>query len=184
MRTSKGFAAALAVVGGGAVGLAGCSASALPTPPAASSSTPRAATSTAVAAAPVSPRLRTDARAAAAQAFGLYTAGQFTAFWKLLSPASKHRISKNAWVSVHEACSSAEGGKPVTVKAVTVFGNAAIVTEAITGPSPQTTEVVFNYVNGQWSYSPVDPSLYSHKTVAADIAAAKAAGFCGGWKIF
>jgi hypothetical protein len=114
----------------------------------------------------------------------LYTSGQFAAFWKLLSPATKRHISGDAWVSVHEACSSAQLGGPVTVKAITVFGTAAIVTEAITGSSPHTTEVVFNDVNGRWSYTPDDLSVYGHGSAAADIAAAKAAGLCGGWKIF
>jgi hypothetical protein len=153
-------------------------------PRAATSTAPKAATTTAPPAAPVSPQLRAGAQAAAAQAFGLYGSGQFAAFWSLLSPAAKRQVPRNAWVSIHEACSPARDGKPGAVEAVTVFGNAAIVTEAITGTPPRTSEVVFNYVNGEWSYSPGDLSVYDHGSVAADIAAAKAAGYCGSWKIF
>lgn len=73
---------------------------------------------------------------------------------------------------------------PGTVKAVTVFGNAAIVTETTSATPAQTADVVFNYVAGQWSYSPPNPSVYDYPSVAADVAAAKADGLCGGWKIF
>lgn len=191
MRSSKRFAAGLAVLGVGAVGLAGCTAgSGFPLPPASGppASRPavaaRAATSTAPPAAPVSPRLRAGARAAAAQALGMYAAGQFATFWQLLSPAAKRQIPSDAWVGVHESCPAAGGGTAVAVTAVTVFGQAAIVTEAIGSASPRTTEVVFNDVNGQWSYSPSDPGVYEHGSIAADVAAAKAAGYCGGWKIF
>jgi hypothetical protein len=182
MRLSNGFAAAPAVLTLGAVlslgaaGLAGCSGS--------GSTAPRVAASTARAAEQVSPRLRIQARAAAGQAFGLYASGRFAAFWSLLSPAAKRQISRQAWLRVHEACPSTGHGEHGTVKAVTVFGNAAIVTEGIAGTPPVTAEVVFNYVNGQWSYSPEDLSVYHHRSVAADIAAAKAAGFCGSGKIF
>jgi hypothetical protein len=196
MRLLPGFAGGLAVLGLGVAGLTGCTTSStssgLPALPTAGASTPaplsttvpRAAISTAAAAAPVSPERREGARAAAAQALGLYAEGQFAAFWKLLSAATKTRISSDTWVSVHQACPSAVNGKPVTVKAITVFGDAAIVTEAVTGASSPTTEVVFNYVNGEWSYSPANPSVYGHGSVTADIAAAKAAGLCGSWKFF
>jgi hypothetical protein len=192
MRSFKECAVGLAVLGLGAAGLTGCSTGGAPAPPfpgtpatgISSVAAPRAATSTAPAVAPASPLQRNQAKTAAAQALGLYAAGQFTAFWKLFSPATKHRISSDAWESVHEACPSAGDGGPVTVKDVTVFGTAAIVTEAVTGASPHTTEVVFNYVNGKWSYTPDDLSVYDHGSAAADIAAAKAAGLCGGWKIF
>jgi hypothetical protein len=192
MRSSKRFAAGLAVIGAGAAGLAGCTASSgFPPPPASGTPAPaarpvapRAATSTAPPAAPVSPRLRAAARTAAAQALGMYAAGQFAGFWRLLSPATKHQISSDAWVRVHEACRAAGDGTVVTIKAVTVFGRAAIVTEATGSAAPRTTEVVFNYANGKWSYSPADPGVYEHGSIAADVAAARAAGYCGSWKVF
>jgi hypothetical protein len=114
----------------------------------------------------------------------LYTADQFAAFYNLLSPVTKLQISRHVWVSVHEACLSGGAGKARIIKAVTVFGNAAIVTEAIAGASPGTAEDVFNYVDGQWSYSPADLSVYQHGSVAADVSAAKAAGFCADGKMF
>jgi hypothetical protein len=193
MRLLKGFAVGLAVLGLGTAGLAGCTTSGSSTPPfpgtpatglSTNAAAPRVVTSTAPAVAPASARQRNQAKTAATQALGLYASGQFAAFWKLLAPATKRHISSDAWVSVHQACSSTGAGGPVTVKAVTVFGTAAIITEVITAASPHTTEVVFNYVNGQWSYTPGDLSVYGHGSAAADIAAARAAGLCGGWKIF
>jgi hypothetical protein len=174
MRLLKGLVGGLL-----AVGLVGCSGGGSSGP-----SAPSAVTTTAPGAAPVSLQMRAGARAAAADFYRLYSASRFAAFWNLLSPATKRQISRHAWVSVHDACPSAEARKPRTIKAMTVFGNAAIVTEAIAGAWPATAGDVFNYANGNWSYSPGDLSIYHHRSVAADIAAAKAAGFCTGWKIF
>ena len=181
MRSLKGLAVGLV-----AASLASCSVvgSSEPSTAGPAAATPRVVTSTAPPAAPVSPQMRAGARAAAAQFYRLYSAHQFAAFWSLLSPAAKRQISGPAWVSVHNACPSAGAGKSRIVKTVTVFGNAAIVTEALAGASPGTAEDVFSYVDGHWSYSPEDLSVYHHGSVAADIAAAKAAGFCASWKIF
>jgi hypothetical protein len=69
---------------------------------------------------------------------------------------------------------------------VTAFGSAAIITEAVAGATstPGTTEDVFSYAGGQWGYSPGVLAIYRHGSIAADVAAAQAAGFCTGWKVF
>ena len=69
---------------------------------------------------------------------------------------------------------------------MTLFGNTAIVTETITGASAKQRRnaVVFSYAHAHWGYSPGDPGIYQHGSVVASVAAAKAAGFCTGWKIF
>jgi hypothetical protein len=128
--------------------------------------------------------MRTSAREAATRFYGLYFAGQFANSWDLLAPAAKRQIPRSVWVGVHEGCLSAGAGNSAVVKSVTVFGKAAIVTEAIADGSPGsgTVAAVFNYSNGQWGYSPGDPSVYHHGSVAADIAAAKAAGLCASRK--
>jgi hypothetical protein len=180
MRLLKGLAAGLV-----AAGLTGCGGGGAPQPSIEGGAPgPAVVTSTAPPAAPVSPQMRASARAAAAQFYGLYSASQFATFWNLLAPATKRQVPRTVWVSVHEACPSAGAGKSRIIKAVTVFGSAAIVTEAVTGATPDTAEDVFNYADGRWSYSPGDPSIYHHGSVAADIAAARSAGFCGSWKIF
>jgi hypothetical protein len=181
MRLLKGLALGLI-----AVALVGCSGSASEPSVAGVTSSPAVVTSTAPPAAPVSPEMRSGARAAAAQFYGLYSANKFAAFWNLLSSATKRRVSRHVWVSVHDACPDADAGKSRIIKAVTVFGSAAIVTEAIAGAASNldTAEDVFNYANGHWSYSPADLGIYDHGSVIADIAAAKAAGFCASWKIF
>jgi hypothetical protein len=43
---------------------------------------------------------------------------------------------------------------------------------------------VFNYAGGHWRYSPQAPGIYRHRSVTADIAAAKAAGLCKSSKVF
>jgi len=130
--------------------------------------------------------MQARARAAATQFYGLYSAGQYAAVWDLLSPATKRHVPRHVWVSVHVACPTAGAGRSRIIKAVTVFGSNAITTEAIAGAAAKvhTAEDVFTYAHGHWSYSPQDVSIYHHGSVAADVAAAKAAGFCAGWKIF
>ena len=178
MRLLKGL-----MVGVVAAAMVGCSAGCSLGPSAATLS-PNVVTSTAPPPKPVSPQMRDGARAAAAQFYGLYSASQFAGSWNLLSSATKRQVSESTWVSVHDACPSAGAGRPRSIKAMTVFGTAAIVTETITGASRDTVEDVFSYANGHWSYSPADVSIYRHGSDAADIAAAKTAGFCTSWKIF
>lgn len=175
MRYVRGLVAGLA-----AAGLAGCGAasgsapaSQVPVVRATASSVPSA-----------SPHVKAAARVAAAQFDSLYSASRFAAFWDLLSPAIKRQIPRKVWVKVHDGCRPARAARPVTIKAVTVFGSAAIITEAVAGASSGTAEDVFSYVNGRWRYSPQDLIVYHHGSVARDIAAAKAAGFCASWKIF
>ena len=62
---------------------------------------------------------------------------------------------------MHEACSAARPAKSRVIKSVTVFGNAAIVAETVTGARP-VAEDVFNYADGRWRYSPQTPSIYRH----------------------
>ena len=171
------------LVGLAAIGLVGCSGAVSGTPSASPIATTR---TTASSVPPASPQMKAGARAAAAQFYGLYATSQFAAAWNLLAPATKRQLPRRVWVSMHEACPSAGAGKPRVIKAVTVFGNAAIVTEAIvvTSLKPATAEDVFNYADGHWSYSLADLNIYRDGSVAADIAAAKAAGFCTGWKIY
>lgn len=180
MRLLKGLAVGLALVG--LVGLVGCSGG-----PGSPSVSPVPAVRTTASSVPsASPQVKAGARAAAAQFYALYSASRFAAFWDLLAPATKRQISRNVWVKVHEACTSASVAESRIIKSVTVFGNAAIITEGATGAqlNSGTTEDVFNYVNGHWSYSPQNLSIYHHGSVSADVAAAKAAGFCTDRKIF
>ena len=143
-------------------------------------------TSSAPPAAPVNPTMQAGARAAAARFYGLYSASQFAALWNLLSPDARREVPKGVWVSVHSACPGVAAGKSRIIKAVTAFGDAAIITEAVTGAvsNPDTAEDLFSYVGGQWGYSPSEVSIYRHESIAADIAAAKTTGYCTGWKVF
>jgi hypothetical protein len=90
------------------------------------------------------------------------------------------------WVGVHEGCHAAHTAGHRILGRVTVFGTVAIVGERIPGTRPGRGkgENVFAYANGNWAYSPNDLSIYQHGSVAADVAAAKAAGLCASWKGF
>jgi len=134
---------------------------------------------------PADPQMRVGARAAAAHFYKLYSANKFAATWELLTPAAKRQIPKARWVRVHHGCPSTGAGMARVIKAVTAFGNAAIVTEAIAGTLSRLGAVgdVFSLVNRRWGYLPQDVSIYHHGSVADDIAAARAAGYCAGKRV-
>ena len=125
--------------------------------------------------------MKGTARAAAAEFYELYFARKFELSWDLLAAEARHHISRSTWVKVHNSCLPSNAGTTATIKSVTVFGDTAIVTETVKTASRQREiETVFNFANGSWGYSPGDLSIYQHGSVARDIAAAKAAGFCSG----
>lgn len=130
------------------------------------------------------PETKEGARAAAAHFYRLYFAGRFTASWNLLTPAVKRQVPRDLWVRVHNRCPVADGRSARVITAVTVFGNAAIVTERIQGTATGRgmAEDVFSFSGGRWGYSPSNLGIYQHHSVRADVAAAKAAGLCGGGK--
>jgi hypothetical protein len=134
----------------------------------------------------ITPKVEAAARPAAAHFYSTLSSGKFAASWDLLAPAVRKQIPLRVWVGVHDACPTATVGKTRVIKAVTVFGNAAIVTTVLPGAAAKArvSEDVFNYVSGQWAYSPEDLSIYEHGSVAADVAAAKKAALCTGWKSF
>jgi hypothetical protein len=161
-------------------GLAGCGAGASGSPAVAVQNITATASSVPEAGA----GMTASARKAAEQFYGLYAARHYAASWSLLAPDTKRQVSRKAWIGVHMACSTASAGKSRVIKAVTVFGNAAIIAEAVAGVAPGTAEDVFNYVDGRWRYSPQAPAIYLQRSVTADIAAAKAAGLCTSSKVY
>ena len=180
-----------------AVGLVGCSGSTPAStefggsapPSSTSQAAPAPAESTATQAGPTStqagpaePLTKTGAQAAAAKFYRLYANSQFAASWDLLTLTARRAIPRATWVRVHARCLSGGAGTSRAIKAVLVFGNAAIVTEIVEGAASQLRKShdVFNYANGHWAYAPNDLSIYHHGSVSADIAAAKAQGFCKG----
>jgi hypothetical protein len=186
MRSAKILLAAVA-----AVAVAGCSGTA----PGPAAHEPAVGTSPAAhaAAAPANPpaglagpKTRAGARAAATRFDRLQLASQYVASWDLLTSTAKRLVPRNVWVSVHVGCHSARASAHRILGRVAVFGTVAIVAERLPGTrsSRGKGEDVFAYANGNWAYSPNDLSIYQHGSVAADIAAAKAAGLCTGWKGF
>lgn len=190
MRFTKGLSGGGLLAALLAAGIGGCSSAG----PHSAASAPAAGgsvgTAHAGAAATVAPSITAGAKAAirpaAARFYAAYSASEYNASWLMLAPAVKRQIRMQAWVGVHEACSSAGARKPRVITAVTVFGNAAIVTTTVPGvPAGRATaEDVFDYVDGRWGYSPEDLGIYRHGSVAADVTAARAAHLCAGGKSF
>jgi hypothetical protein len=85
-------------------------------------------------------------------------------------------------VGVHKGCPSSSAGMAYDVKNVTMTGNTAVVTVTLAGAASSLASgsEAFTYAGGRWGYAPSDLSLYQHGSIAADVAAAKAHGYCAG----
>lgn len=141
---------------------------------AASSASPGAHAST-----PVEPDTASAVRADADDYLTLYTAGQFAIIYQMLSAPARQAIDQQAWVAVHRGCLGAAGGMSYKIRHIAVTGKTAVVTVALTGGTkPENATETLVYANGHWGFSPQDLALYRHGSVAADVAAAKAASGC------
>ena len=131
---------------------------------------------------PAQPDTAAGAKAAAQQYFGLYAAGQYAAAWSLVTPSAQKAVPEATWAAVHQDCPSQTAGLAYDVKNVTVTGDTAIATVTLAGAASSLASAseAFTYAGGKWEYtpSPADLSLYQHGSVAADVAAAKARGYC------
>ena len=126
------------------------------------------------------PETAAGATAAAKQYLGLYSAGQYALSWTLLAPSAKRAVSQATWVAVHQGCPSRAAGLAYDVKDTTVTGNTAVVTITLAGAAASlaSESESLTYSAGRWGFIPNDLSYYKHGSVKADIAAAKAAGYC------
>lgn len=133
-------------------------------------------------AAAAQPQTAAAASAAAQQYLGLYSAGQFGASYALLAPSARRAVSEHVWAAVHEGCPSPTAGAAYDVKHVTLTGSVAVVTVALNGAASAlgSENISMVYAGGKWGYAPPDLTLYHHGTVKADVAAAKARGYCAG----
>jgi hypothetical protein len=162
-----------------AFAIAGCasgspSASTAASAPAASSSDPAAAS--------VQPETEAGVRAAAAQFYALYAAGQWSQAWASLTPSAQAAAPQATYVALHNGCPSASAGMARVIKSVTLAGSTAVVTETVAGVASALGSVTdaWGYAAGRWGFelSGSTLSVYKHGSAAADIAAAKAAGEC------
>lgn len=137
-------------------------------------------------AASITAAVRAQVRPSASRFYTATRARDFASSWGMLAPAARRAIPLRVWVAVHEACPPGDGTRRRIIKSVTIFGDAAIVTTTINGVPAKlvTDEDAFSFADGRWGFFPQDLGLYQHKSVAADVAAARAAGLCQGWKSF
>ena len=160
---------AAACSSGTPAGPAASTATTTPTPPAAVASTAQ-------------PETAAGATAVAKQYLGLTSASQFAAAWGFLAPSAQRTVSQATWVAVHQGCPSESAGLAYEVKDMTVTGDTAIVTVSLSGVAASigSESEALTYSAGHWRFVPNDLSFYKHGSVKADIAAAKAAGYCAG----
>ena len=173
MRYQAGAMAATAAVAG--LAMAGCSpgGGAAAAPPPASAATP----TTRALATPAEPRTVAAIRSDADDYLSLSSAGQYAITYQLLSAAARQAISQQAWVAVHRGCPGQ--GRSYQITHVVVSGETAVVTASQAGAGKRVSQTeTLVYADGQWGVSPPDLGLYQHGSVAADVAAAHAAGRC------
>jgi hypothetical protein len=146
----------------------------------AASATTGATTAPAASSSPAQAETAAAARAAAQQYFGLYSAGQFADAYGLLMPSIQQAVSEKTWVAVHEGCPVASAGLAYQVSQATLTGNTAIVSVSLSGVASSlgSKSVALTYVGGRWGINPGNLGIYQHGSVHADLAAARAAGFC------
>lgn len=129
---------------------------------------------------PAQPETAAAARSVAEQYSGLYSASQFTTAYGLLAPSVQRAVSETTWVAVHQGCPAQSAGLAYNVGQATLTGNTAIVAVSLAGVAASlgSESEALAYSAGRWGLVPNDLSLYEHGSVKADIAAAKAAGYC------
>jgi hypothetical protein len=169
-----------AVTAAAVLAAAACSSGTSSTPASttsAAASTSASATATAAAA---QPETASAARSVAEQYFGLYSAGQFAATYGLLAPSTQRVVSEATWVAVHQGCPAESAGLAYNVSKAALTGNTAVVTVSLAGVAASlgSESQALIYSAGRWGLVPRDLSFYKHGSVRADIAAAKAAGYC------
>lgn len=147
---------------------------------ASTATTTTAPVSPAATASPAQPKTASEARSVAEQYFGLYAAGQYAAAYGLLAPSVQRTVSQATWVAVHQGCPAQSAGLAYTVSKATLTGDTAVVSVSLAGAAASlgSESEALMYSAGRWGLVPNDLRLYKHGSVKADIAAAKAAGYC------
>ena len=87
-------------------------------------------------------------------------------------------VSRATWVAVHEGCPP-QSGLAYDVKTASLTGRTAVVRLSVKGDAGIVVSEALTYSAGHWGFVPDDFSLFENGSVKADIAAAKAEGFCG-----
>jgi hypothetical protein len=107
-------------------------------------------------------------------------ARQFAGSWKLLASSARRAVSQATWVAVHKSCPARSVGLAYHIGKATLTGHTAIVVVSRAGAAANRGSVseALVYSAGRWGMVPNNLRLYKHGSVKADIAAAKAAGYC------
>lgn len=98
----------------------------------------------------------------------------------LIAPSARREVSESTWVAVHQGCPAQSAGLAYDVKDATRTGNTVVVTVTLAGAASSlaSESEALTFSGGRWGFVPNDLSMYEHGSVKADLAAAKAAGYC------
>lgn len=139
----------------------------------------KAASTTAI---PAVPDTSTAAKAAAADFFALYSAGQWQAAWQRLAAADQKIAPESLYVAFHDACPSQAAGMAYKIESVTMAGKVAVVTYTIPVVEKElgSATIAEDWTSSGWrqEFTSGLASDYRHGSLKADVAAAKTAGEC------
>jgi hypothetical protein len=134
---------------------------------------------------PAEPDTAAGARAAAGRLLGYYAAGQFGQAWAMLEPATQEQVPRATWTGFYDQCSAVTGVRYHISDAVLsgeygakVVAVVAVSTRADALPPGYPLTLSFGYDGTRWRYQPNSTAIWTHGSVAADLAAARAAGVC------
>ena len=131
----------------------------------------------------ITPDTTAAAQTAAQQFFTFYSAGQWDDAWQYLTAAEKREVPESAYAAVHQRCPSAAAGMAYAIKGVTLAGQTAVITYTVSGATGAilgNATMPVTWAPSGWGVEPSGMSVYTHGSVSADLAAAKAAGDCSG----
>lgn len=134
-------------------------------------------------AAAITPDTAAAAQSAAQQFFTFYSAGQWDDAWQYLTAAEKREAPESVYAAVHQRCPSAAAGMAYAIKSVTLAGQTAVITYTVSGATGAilgNATMPVTWAPSGWGVEPSGMSVYTHGSVSADLAAAKAAGDCAG----
>jgi hypothetical protein len=128
---------------------------------------------------PVREQNEAGVRAAAQEAFDLYSAGSYGEFWDRWGAQSQSLMSRDDYLSLHTQCPQAAQGIRFTINAVTINGTTAKVNVS---RLIATTSFDFIYEGETWRYVlPAEQQQqYKSKNVDQIVQEKKASNLCGG----
>jgi hypothetical protein len=134
---------------------------------------------------PAEPDTAAAAGTAAGRLLGYYAAGRFGQAWDMLTVPVQQQVPRATWNGFYGGCFAVTGVTYTVRQAVIrdpasaeVIAVVAVSTRGDGPPPGYPLTLAFDYDGNRWRYQPNSTAIWGHGSVAADLAAARAAGVC------